>query len=76
MVDGKVLEKIYMESLEEDIISHLAVLRGISLETAMDKYYNSKLSEKIQNGIYGIQYLDYRTLCDIIIETEPDLFAQ
>ena len=41
---------------------------------AMDKYYSSNLSEKIHEGLYGIQYLDYRNLVEILIETEPGLF--
>ena len=75
MTDGLVLEKVYQEALEESIIAHLAERKGLSLEDAMDKYYNSKLSTKIHEGLYGIQYLDYRNLVEILIETEPELFS-
>ena len=75
MTDGIVLEKAYKEALEESIIACLADEKGLPLEEAMDKYYNSRLSQKIHEGLYGIQYLDYRNLVDILIETEPDLFA-
>ena len=36
-------------------------------------YYNSKLAEKIHEGKYGVQYLDYKVLCDILEEMEPEL---
>lgn len=74
MVDPVLLEKAYKESLEEDIVEYLSELKSISLEEAMDKYYNSKLSEKINEGTYGIQYLDYKNLCEILVSTEPELF--
>lgn len=74
MTDGYVLENIYQESLEEDIVRYLSQIQGISLEDAMDKYYRSKLSEKIHEGRYGIQYLDYRNLVEALIKTEPELF--
>ena len=74
MTDGLILEKAYKEALEESIIACLAERKGLSLEEAMDKYYNSRLSGKIHEGAYGIQYLDYRNLVEILIETEPELF--
>jgi len=69
-----VLERVYQESLEERIISYLAEIRNISLEEAMEKYYNSKLADKIHKGEYGVQYLDYKVLAQLICETEPELF--
>lgn len=74
MIDGQILEKIYKESLEENLILYIAKEQNISLETAMDIYYQSKLSTKIHNGEYGIQYLDYRCLYDILLQMEPKLF--
>ena len=76
MVDGQVLEKIYRESLEEDLISYIADEQNIPLEKAMDVYYESKLSGKIHNGEYGIQYLNYRNLYELLLQTEPELFSQ
>ena len=76
MTDGTILENAYQESLEESIISCLAETKGLNLEKAMDIYYNSKLSTKIHEGHYGIQYLDYRNLVQILIEAEPELFEQ
>lgn len=68
-----VLEQVYQESLEERIISYLAEQKKISLEEAMNVYYNSKLANRIHQGEYGIQYLDYKVLVQILCETEPDL---
>jgi hypothetical protein len=45
----------------------------MSLEKAMDIYYNSRLAGKIQEGKYGVQYLDYKVLVQILCETEADL---
>jgi hypothetical protein len=48
--------------------------KNLSLEDAMDAYYNSRLSAKVHVGKYGVQYLDYRNLVRILIESEPELF--
>ncbi len=68
-----VLEKVYQEELEERIISYLAEKESISLEKAMNIYYNSKLANRIHRGEYGIQYLDYKVLVQILCETESEL---
>lgn len=68
-----VLERVYQESLEERIISYLSEEEKISLEEAMNIYYNSKLANRIHQGEYGVQYLDYKVLVQILRETEPDL---
>ncbi len=70
------LEKVYQENLEERIISFLAEKERISLEEAMDIYYNSKLATMIHKGEYGIQYLDYKVLVEILLETEPELMQR
>lgn len=74
MTDGNVLEQAYREALEESIVAHLSEVKGLSLEQAMDVYYSSNLSEKINDGKNDIQYLDYRNLVRILIETESELF--
>lgn len=73
-VDGEVLEKAYKERLEEKIISYLAESKNLDLPTAMDIYYQSKLADRIAAGEYGIQYLDYKVLAQILTEREPNLF--
>lgn len=73
-MDGEVLEKAYKERLEEKIISYLAESKNLDLPTAMDIYYQSKLADRIAAGEYGIQYLDYKVLAQILTEREPNLF--
>lgn len=73
-MDGEVLEKAYKERLEEKIISYLAESKNLDLSTAMDIYYQSKLADRIAAGEYGIQYLDYKVLAQILTEREPNLF--
>ena len=68
------LEKIYQERLEERLISYLAETNDISLETAMDIYYRSNIAGLIHEGKYGVQYLDYKVLAQILRDTEPELF--
>lgn len=68
------LEQAYRENLEERIIIHLAETYDFSFEKAMDIYYSSKLSDKIYVGKEGIQYLDYKVLVQILMETEGELF--
>lgn len=67
-MDEKVLEQVYQENLEEQIISHLANIKDIPLEKAMDIYYGSRLADMISRGENGIQYLDYKVLTQILCE--------
>ena len=73
-MNGDTLEKIYQEGLEERLISYLAERKHIPLEKAMDIYYHSNIAKHIHAGAYGIQYLDYKVLTQILIDTEPELF--
>ena len=72
-MDGEVLEEIYQERLEERLIGYLSEKYNIDYLEAMDMYYKSKLAEKIHEGRYGVQYLDYKVLADILEETEPEI---
>ena len=63
----EILENCYREHLEEDIIFFLSEKLGISNSEAMKIYYGSKLANQIYEGKYGIQYLDYRILADLIL---------
>lgn len=74
MMDGNKLENVYKENLEERIMLYLVETEGISFEKSMEIYYGSKIAGKIQDGLEGIQYLDYKVLVDILKETEPALF--
>ena len=73
-MDETVLEQTYQENLEERLITYLAEQHHIPLEKAMDIYYHSRLAEKIHQGAEGIQYLDYKVLADILLDTESELF--
>lgn len=73
-MDGNTLERVYQENLEERIISYLASENKLTYEEAMDKYYRSKMANRIFNGENDIQYLDYKVLADMIKEYEPELF--
>ena len=68
------LEKIYQERLEERLISYLAKKNNISLRKAMDIYYRSEMAGKIHAGTYGVQYLDYKVLAQMLMDSEPELF--
>ena len=67
-MNDEALEKNYQERLEERIISYIAEKQNIQLTDAMDLYYKSKLADKIAQGQYGIQYLDYKVLGQMILE--------
>lgn len=69
-MDENALEQIYQENLEERIIAHLSEAKGLSLEEAMGIYYGSSLAEKIHDGEYGVQYLDFKELTQILCDTE------
>ena len=73
-MDDRILEQTYQERLEERLIARIADRHGISLEKAMDIYYNSSLAETIHWDLYGIQYLDYKVLAQILQDTEPEWF--
>lgn len=75
MTDHKELKKVYLRNLEESIISKLAEVKSIDIDTAMRIYYSSKLSGQIERGETGIEYLDYKNLVDELIETEAGLFG-
>lgn len=72
-MNEETLENVYQENLVERIVAYLAETCYLSYEKAMDFYYNSKLSNKIYLGKDGIQYLDYKVLAQILLETESEL---
>lgn len=72
-MNEEMLERVYQENLEEKIIAYLAKICDFSYEKAMDVYYSSKLSDKVYLGKDGIQYLDYKVLVQILLETEKEL---
>ena len=60
------LENIYTEHLEEDIVLQLSKKSNISLEKAMQIYYQSKLANWIHSGEFGVQYLDSAVLVELL----------
>lgn len=68
-MNDEALEKNYQERLEERVISYIAEKQNIQLTDAMDLYYKSNLADKIAQGQYGIQYLDYKVLGQMILES-------
>lgn len=70
MVDQEKLAKFYKQELETKIIGYLSEKLGIDLRKAMDLYYTSKLSTQIEQGLYGIENLDYKNLAEDLIENE------
>lgn len=70
MMDDQVLEKAYQEQLEEKIITYLAKIKNVGLDKAMAIYYESELADKIGEGRYGIQYLDYKVLVEMLLQAE------
>lgn len=70
MNQSEQLEKIYVQTLENDIIKYLAHRLEINNREAMDIYFKSKLCQQIHDGKYGIQYMDYKYLAEDLIENE------
>jgi hypothetical protein len=60
------LENIYTEHLEEDIVLQLSKKNNVSLEKAMQIYYQSKLANLIHSGEFGVQYLDSAVLVELL----------
>lgn len=73
-MDEETLEYMYREELDERLIAHLAKVKNLSLFKAMDLYYHSRMADLIGKGMYGIQYLDYKVLVEMMIDNEPNLF--
>jgi hypothetical protein len=73
MTDFATLEGVLKETLEERIIAVLSQKTGLPPREAMDAYYRSKLAAQIDEGKYGIHYLDAACLVDDLIENEPEI---
>lgn len=73
-MDEETQEYMYREELDERLIAHLAKVKNLSLFKAMDIYYHSRMADLIGKGMYGIQYLDYKVLVEMMIDNEPNLF--
>jgi hypothetical protein len=65
------LVALYRENLAADVISALSDAAKIPLRQAMDLYYRSALSSQIEQGLYGIDNLDPKTLADDLLAHHP-----
>ena len=74
-MDEAILERTYREELDERLIAYLAKIKNLPLAKAMDIYYRSRMANMIGNGEYDIQYLDYKVLVQMMLDNEPELFA-
>lgn len=74
MIDKEILSLEYKQNLEESLIAYLAKIKKIELRRAMDIYYRSKLAVQIEEGLFGIENLDYKYLANDLLENEPELF--
>lgn len=70
MVDREQLTLVYKQNLENDIIKHIAKIKGIDLRQAFDIYYSSRLAEQILEGKCGIENMDAKYLAEDLIENE------
>lgn len=75
-MDEDYLEFSYREELDERLIFYLAKVTDLSLDKAMDLYYHSRMADMIGHGMYGIQYLDYKVLVAMMLDTEDELFER
>lgn len=74
-MNEELLENTYREELDERIISYLAERMNWPLDKAVDRYYHSRMADMIGRGEYGIQYLDYKVLVEMMLDTESEMFA-
>ena len=65
-MNGTELENYYREHLEEDIIFFFFFHREMPYDAAIRIFYMSNFSDHIYVGRYGIQYLDYTLLTDLL----------
>lgn len=76
MQSKKDIDYIYKQNLEESIIEYLSKEKDLELRQAMDIYYHSRLAKEIEQGIYGIENMDYKYLAQDLLENEPELFSK
>lgn len=62
------LEPLLKEQLEADIISIIAERLEVSPGEAMSVYYRNPLAQQIEEGAWGMQYLDASYLADEVLK--------
>lgn len=73
-MDDKDINLVYKQNLENDIICYLAEMCGRDIREMTDVYFSSKLALQIEQGLYGIDNMDYKYLANDLLENEPELF--
>lgn len=63
------LDAFLKEHLEADIVAQLAEQLDISPAEAMKRYFESPLATAIEEGRYGMQYLDASYLAAEVMKT-------
>ena len=69
-MNPELLEKLYLQELDNSIISYLSEFRHISIQEAMAISFNSRLCGYIHEGKYDVQYLDYKLLVEDYLSLE------
>ncbi|GEM_PF-37614 len=62
------MELFAKEKADEKTVFTLSANQNVSAEEALHLYYSSKLADRIHDGQFGIQYLDYHVLTDYLEE--------
>ncbi|NHM16068.1 hypothetical protein GMI69_05245 [Eggerthellaceae bacterium zg-887] len=65
------LGPLLKEQLEAEIVSIIAARLHLPPSQAMDVYYRSPLAWKIEEGEFGMQYLDASYLADEVLKVRP-----
>lgn len=75
-MENEDIKTIYRQNLENDIICYLAEICGREIREMTDVYFSSKLAVQIEQGLYGIDNMDYKYLANDLLENEPELFER
>ncbi|WP_278981944.1 MULTISPECIES: hypothetical protein [Adlercreutzia] len=74
-MNAEVLEEMLKRNQDTEIVTLLAERLNVGTEEALRIYYSSRLSEQINEGAYGIQYMDPAYLVEDLLENEPEVAA-
>ena len=73
MIDAPISPDILEETLKRNQDTERL---NIDAEEALRIYYSSRLAEQINEGAYGIQYMDPVYLVEDLLENEPEVAAR
>lgn len=75
-ISPDILEETLKRNQDTEIVTLLAERLNIDAEEALRIYYSSRLAEQINEGAYGIQYMDPVYLVEDLLENEPEVAAR